>query len=176
MQVALRPLTRDDFELVCRWLAEPHVARWWDQRHDDEFVEEKYGPRIDGLEPTEVFVVEADDLPVGLFQWCPAEQYAWWPSELGLADGAVVIDALIGEPTKIGRGVGTALLSHVIPRILERFPDATRILGAPAAENVASWRVLEKGGFELVHESELARDARPLSRVYSLELKREERP
>ena len=168
MQLALRPLRRDDFGLVSRWLAEPHVSRWWDPRHDDGFIESKYGPRIDGLEPTEVFAVEADNRPIGLFQWCPAEYYAWWPSELGLADDAVVIDALIGDATKVGRGVGTALLEHVLPRLLERFPDATDILGAPAAANVASWRVLEKGGFELVHEGELVRDGRPLSRIYRL--------
>ncbi|HUR49906.1 MAG TPA: GNAT family N-acetyltransferase [Acidimicrobiales bacterium] len=170
MDLRLRPLTRADFPLVARWLGEPHVGRWWDPRHDTEFVESKYGPRVDGKEPTEVFVVELDEGPIGLFQWCPADQYAWWPTELGLAEDAVVIDGLIGEPERVGRGVGSALLRHVVPRLSERFPDATRILGAPAAANAASCRVLEKAGFTLLHEGELVRDGRPLSRIYALDL------
>lgn len=170
VRVALRPLRRDDFGLVGRWLAEPHVSRWWDPRHDAAFVEQKYGPRVDGNEPTEVFVVEVDGHPVGLFQWCPADQYAWWPTELGLAEDSVVLDALIGEPTLVGRGVGSALLAHALERARHRFPEARRILGSPAATNAASCRVLEKAGFELVHEGEFPRDGRPLTRVYSLEL------
>lgn len=170
MDLRLRPLVRADFGLVARWLAEPHVKQWWDQRHDDAFLEAKYGPRIDGNEPTEVFVVELGGEAVGLFQWCPAGQYAWWPTELGLADNAVVVDALIGEPNRVGKGVGSALLAHVVPRLLERYPGTTRILGSPAAENTASCRVLEKAGFLLVHEGELPRDGRPVTRVYSLEV------
>lgn len=170
MDLKLRPLRRPDFRLLRTWLAEPHVSRWWDPRHDEAFIEAKYGPRVDGNEPTEVFVVELDERPVGLFQWCPADQYAWWPSELGLADDAVAIDALIGEPAAVGRGVGSALLEHVLARIPERFPGTRRVLGSPEVTNAASCRVLEKAGFELVHEGELPRDGRPRTRIYTLEL------
>lgn len=169
MRLALCPLRRTDFGLLGGWLAEPHVQLWWEPRHDEEFLEAKYGPRIDGEEPTEVFVVELDEEPVGLFQWCPAEHYAWWPTELGLAENAVVIDALIGNPAAVGRGVGSALLQHAIPRALERYPDAGRLLASPKARNAASCRVLDKAGFALVHEGELVRDGQPVSRIYSLE-------
>lgn len=170
MQISERPLARADFGDLGRWLAESHVSSWWDPRHDQEFLESKYGPRIDGDEPTEVFIVELDGRPVGLFQWCPADQYAWWPTDLGLADRAVVIDALIGEPTTVGRGTGSALLDLIVSRLTTRYPEARRVLACPAAANAAPCRVLEKGGFQLVHEGELERDDRPLSRIYSLEI------
>jgi len=83
-----------------------------------------------------------------------------------------VIDALIGEPKLVGKGVGTALLKHAVPRVLERFPDATRILAAPAAANVAACRALEKGEFALVEELELPKAGRGTSRVYVLGLSR----
>ena len=170
MDLGLRPLSRSDFQSVRRWLAEPHVSRWWDPRQDPDFIEAKYGPRIDGQEPTEVFIVEIDEEAIGLFQWCPADQYAWWPAELGLTENAVVVDGLIGEPARVGRGVGSALLEYVLPRLLERYPNTTRILGSPDANNAASCRVLEKAGFVLVHEGEFPRDCRPLTRIYSLEV------
>lgn len=168
MNLSLWPLQREDFGLLASWLEAQHVSRWWDPRRDAEFLEEKYGPRIDQEEPTRVAVVEVDDQPIGIFQWCPAKDYAWWPADLGLAEGAVVIDALIGETKLVGHGVGTALLEYAVPRVLEWFPEAKRILAAPATANVASTRVLEKGGFSLVHEGELKRDGRPASRIYAL--------
>jgi len=85
VELSLRPLRRADFALLASWLGAPHVARWWDTRCDPEFLEEKYGPRIDETEPTRVAVVEVDGEPVGIFQWCPAPDYAWWPTQLGLA-------------------------------------------------------------------------------------------
>ena len=31
---AFRPMTKGDLPLVRRWLAEPHVAQWWGDPHE----------------------------------------------------------------------------------------------------------------------------------------------
>jgi hypothetical protein len=57
--VIIRPLSRDDFPLLERWLAMPHVRAWWGTEPvAPADVERKYGPRADGTDPTRVFVIE----------------------------------------------------------------------------------------------------------------------
>ena len=54
--VELRPLAREDFSLLSGWLREPAIDWWW---HDDpapEALEERYGPSIDGTDPTRVLI------------------------------------------------------------------------------------------------------------------------
>src|SRR5215475_10946901 len=70
--ISFRPLERSDFRLLQEWLAAPHVAVWWKECLDLASVEAKYGPRVDGTEPTHVFVVEQEGRPIGWIQW-----YLW---------------------------------------------------------------------------------------------------
>ncbi len=66
--VAFRPLAADDFPGLVRWFAEPAVARWWGQPVDIDHVESTYRPRIEGREPTSMWIAEIDSSPSGLFQ------------------------------------------------------------------------------------------------------------
>jgi len=42
-EVSFRRLTRDDFPVLAGWLAEPHVARWWNHDVDAEALERDFG-------------------------------------------------------------------------------------------------------------------------------------
>jgi aminoglycoside 6'-N-acetyltransferase len=66
--IAFRPLARPDFDLLSEWLSAPHVKIWWHDEADAESIEESYGPVVDGVDPTEVFVIERDEQPIGLIQ------------------------------------------------------------------------------------------------------------
>ena len=74
--VRFRPLERSDFPLLERWLRQPHVHRWWREAPDLAGLEDKYGPRIDGAEPTHVFIIEERGRPVGWIQWYRWRDYA----------------------------------------------------------------------------------------------------
>jgi aminoglycoside 6'-N-acetyltransferase len=89
--ISFRPLSRWDFDALSRWFAEDHVRAWFNDTPTavDE-LEAKYGPRIDGHEATQVYIVEMDGQPAGFIQLTPADQYAFWPSELGLADAVAL--------------------------------------------------------------------------------------
>ena len=63
-----RRLTRDDFDLLARWLAEPHVHEWWDHEFTPEALDSEFGPTADGDEPAEDYVALLDGEPVGLVQ------------------------------------------------------------------------------------------------------------
>ena len=70
--VAFRPLRISDLPLLQAWLSLPHVDEWWHEPLDLAGVRAKYLPRIDGTEPTYVFVIERGGGPIGWIQW-----YRW---------------------------------------------------------------------------------------------------
>ncbi|HEY5398457.1 MAG TPA: GNAT family N-acetyltransferase [Trebonia sp.] len=96
--VTIRPLSRDDFPLLHRWLAMPHVQAWWGSEPvAPADVERKYGPRADGTDPTRVFVIELAGQPVGIIQCYRHAEYADWDRAVGIP-AAAGIDYLVVEP------------------------------------------------------------------------------
>jgi aminoglycoside 6'-N-acetyltransferase len=169
--VAVRPLSRDDFPLLQRWLAMPHVQAWWGSEPAGlADVEHKYGPRADGTDPTRVFVIERADHPIGIIQCYRHEDYPDWDRAVGIP-GAAGLDYLIGEPAQCGRGFGPAAITFLVPHVFGLYPEIAAIVAVPQAANYASRHALEKAGFSLVREAELdsddPSDAGP-SAVYAL--------
>ena len=154
--IELRPLTRDDFPMLARWLAEPLVARWWNHETSPEALEHDFGAAIDGREPTEVLVALLDGRPFGLVQRYPIAAYSDYLEELSalisVPPGAHSIDYLIGEPDLRRHGIGTAMIEAAVR------PVAADVIVPVAAGNRASWRALERAGFERVAEGELEPD------------------
>jgi hypothetical protein len=88
--VTTRPLTRDDLPLLHRWLHTPHVREWW--RADPTTptdIARKYEPRIDGVVPTRMFIIELRGEAVGLIQCYRHADHPDW-------DRAVDINAAAG--------------------------------------------------------------------------------
>ena len=157
-QVGVRPLGRGDFPLLRRWLAMPHVRAWWGSGPAAlADVERKYGPRVDGTEPTRVFVIELAGQPAGLIQCYRHADYADWDRAVGIP-AAAGIDYLIGEPALRGRGVAAAAIAGLAPDVFARYADVAVIVAVPQAANHASRRALEKAGFGLVGERRLDSD------------------
>jgi aminoglycoside 6'-N-acetyltransferase len=171
-----RRLTRDDFGLLGRWLAEPHVARWWNHDPRRAALETDFGPSIDGEEPAEDFVVELDGQPIGVIQSCRFADYPEYVVEIAdvmtLPEGAYSIDYFVGEPDLVGRGIGTAAIRAFAERLWIAQPDATAIVVPVNSENVASWRALQRAGFRLVARGELKPDNPaddPMHEVFQLD-------
>jgi aminoglycoside 6'-N-acetyltransferase len=160
--IAFRPLRRDDFPRLARWLAEPAVARWWNHETTPEAVERDFGPSVDGRDPTEMFVALSADRPFGLIQRYRIAGEPEYAAELSrvcaVPPGALSIDYLIGEPDMRGRGLGAGLITALVADSWAAYPDAQDVIVPVAAGNVASWRALERAGFARVAEGELAPD------------------
>lgn len=156
-RIAFRPLTRADFPLLARWLAEPLVARWWAHETSAEAVERDFGPAVDGREATEMFVALLGERPFGLIQRYPVAAYPEYLEELArivdVPRGAISIDYLIGEPDLRGRGLGTAMIAAFVAA-----SPGGDVIVPVAIGNRASWRALERAGFERVAEGELEPD------------------
>jgi aminoglycoside 6'-N-acetyltransferase len=155
--ITFRPLTRDDFPLLARWLAEPLVARWWNHETSPEALERDFGATVDGAEAAEVFVALLGDRPFGLIQRYPIAAYADDLHELlaicDVPPGAISIDYLIGEPDLRGRGIGTAMIAAFLDET-----GADEVIVPVSVGNRASWRALERAGFERIAEGELEPD------------------
>jgi RimJ/RimL family protein N-acetyltransferase len=146
--VALRPMTRADLRDVVRWRRQPHVAKWFDTGTvpTDAEIEGRYLPRITGDEPTRMFVVEANGRSVGMLQDYLISDHPEF-AVLTPDPEAVGVDYLIGEPTWLGRGVGTGMLRRWFDVAHAGYPSAATCFAAPDHRNVASRRLLLRVGF-----------------------------
>lgn len=176
MTYTFRRLTRAEFPLLSGWLANPHVARWWNHETSPEALERDFGTSADGGEPSQDLLVLQDDHPIGLIQRSKLADYPEYLTEFeALTDvpaGAATIDYLIGEAAQTGRGVGTAMIKAVVEETWTIYTDANAILVAVVAGNRPSWRALERAGFHRVAEGPMEPDNPiddPLHYVYRID-------
>jgi aminoglycoside 6'-N-acetyltransferase len=158
--IELRRASLGDLALVEGWLREPHVARWYlagssadEQLHDCR-------ASIEGSEPTQLLVARQAGQPVGWCQWYRLADYPDWGADVGVAADDVGIDYAIGNPARVGRGLGTELIEALVRQVREQYP-AAGIVAVPEAANVPSRRALEKNGFALLGERPLASEPTP---------------
>jgi aminoglycoside 6'-N-acetyltransferase len=154
-EVALRPMSRDDLPALATWLRAPHVEAWFPWLHGETAasaaVEAEYGPCIDGDDPTELFVIETDGEPVGFIQRYRVSDNPSWAaalSPIGDASAAVGFDYAIGVPEATGRGVGNEAIRQLLADTFSRNADVDRVVVSMQQANRASWRALERVGFE----------------------------
>lgn len=171
-----RPLVDGDLPMLAGWLAEPQVARWWNQETSTAGVERDFGPSVRGEEPGEDLVVLLGGRPVGLLQ---RARFSDYPEDLeefstlvDVPPGAVTVDYLIGEESLRGRGLGTRLIATAVARTWTEYPEASSVIVAVVAANVASWRALEKAGLHRVAQGAMTPDNpvdEPLHYVYRVD-------
>jgi RimJ/RimL family protein N-acetyltransferase len=94
--------------------------------------------------------------------WCQWYRWSDYPGEsraVGAAQEEVGIDYAIGEPSAVGRGLGTAMVAALVVEVRHHHPGAG-VLVTSEASNVASRRVLQKNGFFLVDIRPVATEPR----------------
>jgi len=171
-------LTRRDYPLLARWLAEPHVQRWWNHEFTEAALEADFGASIDGVDPAEVFIVSATDspaLPFGLLQRYRFADNPGYLDELApllaVPPAALSIDYFVAEPGMLRRGWGSAMIRAALADIWVDYPAAPCVVVPVHAANTASWRVLERAGMQRVASGPLTPDNPlddPLHHVYRI--------
>lgn len=158
MEIAFRALRREDLGLLSRWLALPHVHEWWLEDAELAAVEARYGPGIDGDDPTEYFVVEVDGEDLGFVQHYLIRENPEW--ELTLAPTGAPLDSagmdyFVADPDRLGQGLGTAILTEFVAEIWARYPGIEYVVVDVDPANTRSWRTLDRLGFSLIWEGDL---------------------
>ena len=160
--IAFRRLARTDFALLGRWLAQPHVARWWNHDPSAAAVEEDFGAAVDGIDPAEIFIAETGVQPIGLLQRYRFGDHPGYRDDLAavleVPDGALSIDYFVGEPSVLRQGFGSAMIGAAVASIWRDCPAAPSIVVPVSAANAASWRTLERAGFTRVARGPLTPD------------------
>jgi aminoglycoside 6'-N-acetyltransferase len=146
-EISFRPLHRKDFPLLQVWLSMPHVDAWWHERLDLAGLERKYGPRIDGNEPTHVFVIEHRERAIGWIQWYRWADYPEHGARLGAESDSAGIDLAIGAVELTGRGLGPVVIRAFLERVVFAERDITACVSDPETQNTRSLRAFEKAGF-----------------------------
>lgn len=145
-EVTLRAFDpRRDSEMLLRWLARPHVAKWW-----GDAARAMEHARL--CAPGSHALIVADGAPVGYLCWQdpPREEL----EAAGLTDlpgGLVDIDILIGEAELLGRGVGSRALAILLARLRSEQAVAFAGLGT-SVSNTNAIRCYSKAGFRLFRE------------------------
>jgi RimJ/RimL family protein N-acetyltransferase len=128
-------------------MLEPHVLEWWHEPLDHAAIHAKYGPRVDGLEPTHVFIIEYRQQPIGWIQWYRWGDYPEHAKQLGAEPNSAGIDLAIGEQAMLGMGLGAKAITKIVDEVV--FADAaiTALICDPEVKNVRSLGAFKKAGF-----------------------------
>jgi aminoglycoside 6'-N-acetyltransferase len=154
--ISFRLLGRSDFPLLQEWLSAPHVAAWWGEPVDLAAVDRKYGPRVDGVEPTHVFVIENGGRPVGWIQWYLWSDYPEHALQLKAEPASAGIDLAIGELAMTGSGFGPIAIRAFVEQIVFAGTRISGVVSDPAENNLRSLRAFEKAGFTRTNTVQLA--------------------
>lgn len=143
-KVMLRPLWDADVDLLKKWLAMSHIARWYE--HPDEWIRE-IRERHGEFSFIRHYIAEVDGVAMGFCQYYDCyygRQHENWYTvdEPGVMYS---IDYLIGEPEYLRRGYGREMV-RLLGEILAGL-GAERIIAQPDPENASSRNVLEANGY-----------------------------
>ncbi len=147
--IGFRRMTLDDLPLMQRWLQAPHVLEWWwgGIAPPYEAVEEKYGPRIRGEEPTDPYVILSGDRPIGYIQTYMIRDYPEYAAVVNTDADAAGMDLFIGEVAYLHKGLGSHILRAFLREIAFGKGDATSCIIGPSEANRIAIRAYEKAGF-----------------------------
>lgn len=148
--LSFRSLERSDFPLLQKWFAAPHVAAWWNERSDLASVEAKYGPRVDGTEPTHVFVIEQEGRPIGWIQWYLWADYPEHARQLEAPPFSAGLDLAIGEIKMTGLGLGPAVIREFTKQSVFVNPSVCAVVTDPEETNLISLGAFQKAGFQVM--------------------------
>ncbi len=138
-----RPVTEKDLPMIAGWLAEPHVAQWW---NDPETEIAEIREHIDSIS-VEPLIVELDGKPIAYLQsYDPHLEddhpYADQPF------GTLGIDLSIGPPELVGIGHGSAIVRQFVEHLFEE--GVPRVIIDPDPANGRAIRAYEKAGFQAI--------------------------
>ena len=137
---SFRPVTEADLPMLAAWLAEPHVAEWWD---DPEVELAEIREHIDSIS-VEPLIVELDGKPIGYLQSYDPHLEDDHPYQ-DQPFGTLGIDISIGRPELVGIGHGSAIVRQFVD---ELFAEGTpRVIIDPDPANGRAIRAYEKAGF-----------------------------
>jgi aminoglycoside 6'-N-acetyltransferase len=148
--IEFEPLRKDDLALVRDWLGREHVRRWWRDPIDESIAE--YEQAIEGLDPSDHYLIVLDGRPVGMIQTYLVADHPDWEAIVQVGEGVAGVDLLIGEEELTGQGIGPRVLEAFVNDVVFARPGTHACAASVEEANRPSWRAFEKAGFRHVRD------------------------
>ena len=145
MRYVFRPVTEKDFPLLARWLAEPHVAEWWDAP-EKELAEIRDHMNSVSVEP---LIVELAGKPIAYLQSYDPHLEDDHPYS-DQPYGTLGVDLTVGVPELVGIGHGSAMLLQFVEDLFDE--GTPRVVIDPDPRNLRAIRAYQKAGFAPIGE------------------------
>ena len=145
--IGFEPLADRHLALVAQWFGRPYVAQWWhDGPRTVEAVAAEYLAPLGEPDAAIPYVAIARGEPIGFIQTYVAVDFGhgWWT---GRDDPSVRgIDQFLADARSLGRGLGTAMISAFVSRLLD---DAavSKVVVDPSPRNARAIGCYKKCGF-----------------------------
>ena len=119
--IRFQPVTAADYPMLRRWMESPHMREWWgDTETELGYIREM----VEGRDKTRPFIFHVDGEPTGYIQYWrvgDAVEAGFDKDEAWLRDlpeDAIGVDLSIGDPARLGMGIGTAVLDAFLDRLI----------------------------------------------------------
>jgi aminoglycoside 6'-N-acetyltransferase len=155
--IEFEPLGHEHLPRLREWLEREHVRRWWRDNLDDSISE--YAKAIDGLDPSDHYLIVLDGRPVGMIETYLVSDFPEWDEIVEAGKGVAGVDLFIGEEDLTGQGLGPRVLEAFARDVVFARPETHACVAAVDEENRPSLRAFEKAGFRYVRDVE--EDGRP---------------
>ena len=119
------PVTETDLPMLAAWLAEPHVAEWWDDARQARSPRSARHMDSVAVEP---LIVELDGRPIAYLQSYDPHLEDDHPYQ-DQPFGTLGIDLSIGRPDLVGIGHGSAIVRQFVEQLFEE--GAPRVIIDP---------------------------------------------
>mgnify|MGYP003577375913 CR=1 FL=1 len=135
------PVEPRHLNMISEWLAEPHVAKWWNANPEGEIAEIAGHMNSISVEP---FIIMLGDEPIGYLQTYDPHLEDDHPYQDQPA-GTLGMDLFIGEYELTGQGHGARLIDEFVSLLFEE--GIPRVIIDPDPANKQAIRAYEKAGF-----------------------------
>ena len=151
-EVDFLPVSVTDLPLLHDWLGREHVRAWWGAPGDLEQVTAEYLPAIEGLDPTDLYLILSSGRPVGLVQTYLLADYPEHDALIDVGTDAAGLDIFVGEASLVGSGLGSHVIRLFTETVVFARAETRTCVADPDVRNVASIRAFEKAGFTRVRD------------------------
>ena len=151
--IGFRSVTEADLPLLHTWLNRPHLRQFYQKRPItlDE-VRAEYTPAIRGEEAGRLHLALQEGRPFGYLQSYRNLEYPDYARELDLGDGAS-IDFYIGEPDRLGRGLGKRMeRRYVLDVVFPLYPAEPHCYVCHETANLTALASSQAAGFRPVRD------------------------
>lgn len=152
MNITFEPLKEVHFCLLLKWLEEPHVKKYWDTDipYTLESIRLKYlsyvrrTKRENGVDkPIYAYVINLDNTSIGYIQIYHADDFEPSKSLTDLPPNLAGLDFYIGEPSYLGKNLGSTILQAFLQKHAEFYEN---VFVAVDCHNIAAMKCYEKAG------------------------------